>query len=120
MLAARLLVLAASLWLIALLAAPAALRSPHPFLVGAAAVVYNAGSLVCHQRPERSFAIQGRAMPVCARCSGLYGSAAAGGILALFAAARAHLWRAMARPRRSRFAAKTGLLNAELGSNSAI
>src|ERR671935_1641967 len=89
MLAARLLVLAASLWLIALLAAPAALRSPHPLLAGAAAVVYDAGSLVCHQRPERSFAIQGRAMPVCARCSGLYGSAAAGGILALFAGAGA-------------------------------
>jgi len=38
----------------------------------AAAVVYSAGALVCHQLPERSFALAGRQLPVCARCSGLY------------------------------------------------
>jgi uncharacterized membrane protein len=36
------------------------------------AIVYAAGSLVCHQRPERSFATSGRPWPVCARCAGIY------------------------------------------------
>ena len=36
-------------------------------------------SRICHQRPERSFAIAGIQMPVCARCSGLYVSGALGG-----------------------------------------
>jgi len=35
-------------------------------------VVYAAASLVCHQRPERSFATAGVQWPVCGRCSGLY------------------------------------------------
>ena len=38
----------------------------------AAAAVYAAGSLVCHQRPERSFHLAGAQLPVCARCLGLY------------------------------------------------
>jgi predicted membrane protein DUF2085 len=37
---------------------------------------YAVGSLVCHQRPERSFFLFGIQMPVCARCLGLYVSAA--------------------------------------------
>jgi uncharacterized membrane protein len=37
-----------------------------------AAVADQAGALVCHQRPERSFATGGRRWPVCARCSGIY------------------------------------------------
>ena len=42
----------------------------------AAACVYATGSFVCHQRPERSFLLAGRQMPVCARCAGLYAAAA--------------------------------------------
>ena len=36
------------------------------------AFVYMAGSIVCHQIPERSFHINGVQFPVCARCTGLY------------------------------------------------
>ena len=50
------------------------------------ALVYEAGSHICHQRPERSFHIGGRQMPVCARCTGLYVSAAAAIPFALVAA----------------------------------
>ena len=52
---------------------------------GAAAlsnVTYLVGSFVCHQRPDRSFYIDGGQMPVCARCSGLYLGAAIGAVLA--------------------------------------
>jgi uncharacterized membrane protein len=38
---------------------------------------------VCHQRPERSFRILGREMPVCARCTGLYVSGLVGLTLGL-------------------------------------
>jgi uncharacterized membrane protein len=37
-----------------------------------AAFIYAAGSIVCHQLPERSFHIAGVQLPVCARCTGLY------------------------------------------------
>src|SRR5437867_4112806 len=33
---------------------------------------YLVGSLLCHQRPERSFFLWGSQMPVCARCMGIY------------------------------------------------
>lgn len=46
-----------------------------PAYVGSA-IVYAAGSLICHQRPERSFTIGGVQMPVCARCIGIYLGAA--------------------------------------------
>ena len=39
---------------------------------------YAAGSIVCHQIPERSFHIAGVQLPVCARCTGLYAGALAG------------------------------------------
>jgi len=42
------------------------------------AFLYAAGSVVCHQLPERSFFMDGRQLPVCARCTGLYVSGAAG------------------------------------------
>jgi uncharacterized membrane protein len=83
MLFARLLVLASLLWLAALVLAPLAWHSPRPLIARSAALVYEAGSYVCHQRPERSFRVGRRVMPVCARCTGLYASAAAGGVLAL-------------------------------------
>jgi uncharacterized membrane protein len=41
-----------------------------------AAGAYLVGGIVCHQRPERSFHAGGVRWPVCARCSGLYLSAA--------------------------------------------
>jgi predicted membrane protein DUF2085 len=41
-----------------------------------ALVMYAAGSLICHQRPERSFHLLGAQMPVCARCAGIYAGAA--------------------------------------------
>lgn len=39
---------------------------------------FGLGSLVCHQKPERSFSSCGRRWPVCGRCAGLYIGAAAG------------------------------------------
>jgi uncharacterized membrane protein len=42
------------------------------------AFVYAAGSVVCHQLPERSFFYGEWPFPVCARCTGLYLSAALG------------------------------------------
>ncbi len=47
--------------------------------------VYAAGSVVCHQRPERSFHLWSAQMPVCARCAGIYTGAA---LAAVVAAAR--------------------------------
>jgi uncharacterized membrane protein len=46
------------------------------------ALVYLAGSLVCHQLSERSFHVSGIQFPVCARCTGLYLGGALG--MALF------------------------------------
>jgi uncharacterized membrane protein len=42
------------------------------------AFVYAAGSVICHQLPDRSFFVDGRQLPVCARCTGLYLSGAIG------------------------------------------
>lgn len=44
---------------------------------------YLVGSLLCHQRPERSFFLWGSQMPVCARCTGIYAGAAASALLAI-------------------------------------
>lgn len=54
------------------------------------AIIFAAGGLICHQRPERSFFLDGHQFPVCARCTGLYLSGAAGiaGWLALKMARR--------------------------------
>ena len=85
-----------------MIVAPLALVSAQPVLARAAVLVYGAGGLVCHQRPERSFHIHGRQLAVCARCTGLYMSALAGGFLALLLGAiavppsRARLWLAIA------------------------
>jgi uncharacterized membrane protein len=51
-----------------------------------ALAIYAAGSLICHQRAERSFHLFGVQMPVCARCAGLYVGAA---VAAAFVIARA-------------------------------
>ena len=42
------------------------------------ALIFAVGRVVCHQQPERSFFLDGDQFPVCARCTGLYVSAAAG------------------------------------------
>jgi uncharacterized membrane protein len=66
----------ALLWVSLIVGTPAALAGGHlPWLTVA---VYKVGSLVCHQRPERSFHLSGIQMPVCARCFGLYFGGAAG------------------------------------------
>ena len=79
----RALVAAAAVWLAAILIAPLAIASSHPALSLTAAGIYEAGSRICHQRPERCFWIHGRPMPVCARCTGLYVGAAMAGPFAL-------------------------------------
>ena len=48
----------------------------------AAAGTYLVGSVICHQRPDRSFRLWGVQMPVCARCAGLYLGAVVGALLA--------------------------------------
>ena len=48
----------------------------------ASAGTYLVGSVICHQRPDRSFRLWGVQMPVCARCAGLYLGAAVGALLA--------------------------------------
>ena len=42
------------------------------------AFIFAVGSVICHQLPERSFFLDGRQLPVFARCTGLYLSGAAG------------------------------------------
>lgn len=49
--------------------------------------LYAVGSVICHQRPERSFFWDGHPFPVCARCTGLYLSGAI--VFAVWWAARA-------------------------------
>jgi hypothetical protein len=52
---------------------------------GLAVAAYSVGHLICHQLPARSFHLWGAALPVCARCSGIYVGAA---IAALVRASR--------------------------------
>jgi uncharacterized membrane protein len=66
-----LMALAAVAWLALVIAAPAL---PVPI----AGVMYLAGSLICHQLPERSFHLFGAQLPVCARCLGIYAGVAIG------------------------------------------
>ena len=99
----RALVVASGLWVMAVILAPVAIESRQPVFSLAAAGVYSAGARVCHQRPDRCFRVLGRPMPVCARCTGLYASAALAAPLALF-------WASRVSSRRARlFAATTAL-----------
>jgi uncharacterized membrane protein len=43
-------------------------------------IVDGLASAVCHRRPSRSFRMDGRQFPVCARCAGLYLSGAVGAL----------------------------------------
>jgi uncharacterized membrane protein len=76
---------ASTAWSIALLLAPVIAGRPasQASSVGYAfaLVMYAAGSLICHQRPERSFHVLGVQMPVCARCAGIYAGAAVTAII---------------------------------------
>jgi uncharacterized membrane protein len=65
----------ATLWFGLLLSAPLV-----PAPLGAA--IYAIGSLICHQRPERSFWLVGVQLPVCARCLGIYAGVVAGAVAA--------------------------------------
>jgi len=47
---------------------------------GLAVAAYSIGHLICHQLPARSFHLWGAAMPVCARCTGIYLGAAAASV----------------------------------------
>lgn len=74
-------------WSALLLLTPVALaRGVAP--VAAAALVYDAAGRICHQRPERSFRLEGIQLPVCARCFGLYAAGVAGALLGWTASAR--------------------------------
>lgn len=74
--------LTAATWVTLLLVAP---LLPGP----AGAAVYAVGSFICHQIPERSFALAGAQLPVCARCLGLYAGGALGVASCLLAKADA-------------------------------
>jgi uncharacterized membrane protein len=75
----RVLLAAAVLWAGAIpLAAFAATRqhaspSASAFVLG----IYAIGHVICHQLAARSFHLWGAALPVCARCTGIYAGAAA-------------------------------------------
>jgi uncharacterized membrane protein len=68
---AGLLLVITLLWAAALLTAPHAMTTDGPAKM-AAAFTYLGAGYVCHQRPERSFHLDGHQLPVCARCTGLY------------------------------------------------
>src|SRR5689334_5566518 len=49
--------------------APIAAANGHPAL---AEVIYHPFGIFCHQRPDRSYFIEGHKLAVCSRCTGLY------------------------------------------------
>jgi uncharacterized membrane protein len=79
----------AVIWVIALSVAPRMAGSNSATKLGLVAPLYAIGSVICHQRPERSFQFAGVAWPVCARCTGIYAGAALGALVALIGERRA-------------------------------
>ena len=77
-LARPLLAFLATTWILLLATAPTAALG-----VPVSGLVYAFGSLICHQRPDRSFHLAAVQLPVCARCFGLYVGAATGAVVAL-------------------------------------
>jgi uncharacterized membrane protein len=69
-------------WTAMLFIAPLALAGTHPRLLPAAVLLYDGAGRICHQRSHRSFHLAGVQQPVCARCTGLYVSGAAGALAA--------------------------------------
>lgn len=71
-------------WLLLIVLAPLSVRDNggRTAAAAAAAGTYLLGSVVCHQRPDRSFHPGGVQMPVCTRCTGLYAGAGAGVLVA--------------------------------------
>ena len=67
-------------WAVMLVATPYLVAHDHPqgVVAVAATATYVVGGVVCHQQPTRSFYLWDTQMPVCARCSGLYGLAPLG------------------------------------------
>jgi uncharacterized membrane protein len=61
-----------ALWAAVIVAAPQGVAQASPNVRMAAALTYFGAGYICHQRPERSFHLHGRPLPVCARCTGLY------------------------------------------------
>lgn len=57
--------------------------------------IFAVGSLICHQRPDRSFFLYGHQLPVCARCTGLYLSGLVG-LLGWIGVKAARGWRPIA------------------------
>ena len=56
-----------------------------PAVYGFALAAYSIGRVICHQLPVRSFHLWGVALPVCARCTGIYAGAAAVALAVLVA-----------------------------------
>jgi len=83
----RALVGSSIVWALLLPLAPFAASQPAPahlwYVLGM--LIYGAGSVVCHQLPERSFILWSAQWPVCARCTGIYAGAA---VAAIFATVR--------------------------------
>jgi uncharacterized membrane protein len=67
-------------WLLLLLLAPFAPHEAWP--------VYAFAAGICHQQPERSFHLAETALPVCARCFGLYAAGASAAVVAMLPAVR--------------------------------
>ena len=53
-----------------------------------AVAVYGLGSVICHQRADRSFHLFAEQLPVCARCTGLYAGAALSAVAYLWGVRR--------------------------------
>ena len=71
-------------WMLALVMVPFLLahETGVPGVRAASAGTYLVGSVICHQKPDRSFRLWGVQMPVCARCAGLYLGAVLGVLVA--------------------------------------
>jgi uncharacterized membrane protein len=81
----RFFVASSIVWALLLPLAPFAASRPAPAIAWytLALLVYGAGSVVCHQLPERSFSLWSAQWPVCARCTGIYFGAAVAALAAI-------------------------------------